>query len=109
MPQPGMPLRSFRERNSVDTSSKRKRVDVRRSRGPTRCGFELVCDRQTVNIGLHDWLFDFDNEEDVKRLHGAVLAMAKEPAAAKDTAATAKQFVEQRQRETIEILERVTS
>jgi polysaccharide pyruvyl transferase WcaK-like protein len=61
------------------------------------------------DIGLDDWLFDFDNEEDVKRLPGAVLAMAKEPAAAKDTAATAKQFVEQRQRETIEILERVTS
>jgi polysaccharide pyruvyl transferase WcaK-like protein len=56
------------------------------------------------DIGLQDWLFDFDNEDDVKRLPGAVLAMAKDAAAAKEKAATAKQFVEQRQRETMQVL-----
>ena len=64
---------------------------------------------QTVNIGLDDWLFNFDDEEDVKRLPGAVLAMAKEPAAAKAKAATAKRYVEQRQQATMAILKRVTS
>lgn len=56
------------------------------------------------DIGLGDWLFDFDNEADVRRLPAAVLAMAKDPNDAKATAATAKHFVEQRQRETMEQL-----
>lgn len=56
------------------------------------------------DIGLGDWLFDFDNEEDVKRMPAAVLALAKDPAAAKEKAAKARRFVEQRQRETMEIL-----
>jgi polysaccharide pyruvyl transferase WcaK-like protein len=56
------------------------------------------------DIGLGDWLFDFDNAADVKRMPAVVLALAKDPAAAKEKAAKARQFVEQRQRETMEIL-----
>ena len=56
------------------------------------------------DIGLGDWLFDFDNEDDVKRMPGTVLAMAKDPAAAKAKAATARSFVEKRQKETMAVL-----
>lgn len=58
------------------------------------------------DIGLGEWLFDFDQEEDVKRLPGAVLAMAKDPAMAKETAAKGRAFVEQRQRETMAVVKR---
>jgi polysaccharide pyruvyl transferase WcaK-like protein len=56
------------------------------------------------DIGLDDWLFDFDNEDDVQRLPQAVLAIAKNPGAAKQKAAMAMSFVEQRQAATIQIL-----
>ena len=58
------------------------------------------------DIGLGDWLFDFDNEDDVKRLPAAVLEMAKEPVAAKAKAEEARRFVVQRQRETIQVLQK---
>ncbi len=58
------------------------------------------------DIGLGDWLFDFDNEDEIKRLVPAVLAMAKDPAAAKAKAAKARAFVQQRQRETMAELKR---
>jgi Polysaccharide pyruvyl transferase len=45
------------------------------------------------DIGLGDWLFDFDQEDQVKKLVPAVLAMAKDPAAAKAMAAKAREFV----------------
>jgi len=45
------------------------------------------------DIGLGDWLFDFDKEDEVKKLVPAVLAMAKDPAAAKAKAAKAREFV----------------
>ncbi|GDY21032.1 polysaccharide pyruvyl transferase [Verrucomicrobiota bacterium] len=45
------------------------------------------------DIGLGDWLFDFDKEEDRAKLVPAVLAMAKDPAAAKAKAAKAREFV----------------
>jgi len=45
------------------------------------------------DIGLGDWLFDFDNEADVKAMPGAVLAMAKNPVAAKAKAAAAASSV----------------
>jgi polysaccharide pyruvyl transferase WcaK-like protein len=57
------------------------------------------------DIGLGDWLFDFDNEDDVQRLPAAVLAMAKDPKAAQAKAAEARRFVERRQRETMAELE----
>lgn len=56
------------------------------------------------DIGLKDWLFDFDNEDDVKRLPETVLAMAKDPIAAKEKAMKAKAFVEQRQKDTMKTL-----
>jgi hypothetical protein len=56
------------------------------------------------DIGLGDWLFDFDQEADLSRLVPAVLAMAKNPVAAKAKAAQARKFVEKRQRETMQVL-----
>jgi len=53
------------------------------------------------DIGLGDWLFNFDDEADLPRLAPAVLALAKDPAAAQVRAAKARGFVQQRQRETI--------
>ena len=44
-------------------------------------------------IGLGDWLFDFDKEEERAKLVPAVLAMAKDPVAAKAKAAQAREFV----------------
>jgi hypothetical protein len=58
------------------------------------------------DIGLGDWLFDFDKEGETGRLPDAVLAMAKDPAAAKAKAATGRLAVEKRQRETMAVLER---
>lgn len=49
------------------------------------------------DIGLGDWLFDMDDETQVKRIVPTVLAMAKDPVAAKAKAAKANAFVRQRQ------------
>ncbi|TXT23535.1 MAG: hypothetical protein FD138_3213 [Planctomycetota bacterium] len=56
------------------------------------------------DIGLGDWLFDLDVDADVTRLVPAVLAIAKDPAAAKAKAAKAREFVRQRQREMVQRL-----
>ncbi len=72
----------------------------------------IVCrfDEQTSkgimwrDIGLGDWLFDFDREDDCQRLPQAVVDLARNPTAARDKAAQAKQFVEQRQRESMQVL-----
>ncbi|MCP5550970.1 MAG: polysaccharide pyruvyl transferase family protein [Akkermansiaceae bacterium] len=53
------------------------------------------------DIGLGDWLFDLDNDDEVKRVVPAVLAMARDPAAAKAKAAEALAYVKKRQRETM--------
>lgn len=45
------------------------------------------------DIGIGDWLFDFDREEEVGRLVPAVLAIARDPAAAKVKADRARAFV----------------
>ena len=58
------------------------------------------------DIGLADWLFDFDQEDDLKRLVPAVRAIAQDPAAARAKAAKARAFVQQRQRETMAELKR---
>lgn len=50
------------------------------------------------DIGLGEWLFDFDNEADVKRLPEVALAMAKDPAAAKAKVAKALEVVHARQK-----------
>jgi hypothetical protein len=56
------------------------------------------------DIGLGDWLFDVDREEERRRIASGVLAMAQDPAAARAKAARARQFVEQRQSETMKAL-----
>jgi len=58
------------------------------------------------DIGLGDWLFDFDNEADVRRMPGVVLAMAKDPAGAKQKAGAARAFVRERQLEAMTELRR---
>ena len=58
------------------------------------------------DIGLGDWLFDMDNEQDIARYASTVLAMAKDPKAAKAKAAKARKFVEQRQRETMSLVKK---
>jgi hypothetical protein len=58
------------------------------------------------DIGLGEWLFDFDQEGEIKGLVPAVLAMAKEPAAAQAKVAKAQEFVKRRQRETMEVVRR---
>jgi hypothetical protein len=58
------------------------------------------------DIGLNEWLFDLDKEDELKRVVPAVLAVAKDPAAAKEKAAKAREFVLKRQKETMEIVGR---
>ena len=56
------------------------------------------------DIGLGDWLFNMDSEDDKKKVAAAVLAMAKNPTAAKTKAGKALEFVQRRQRETMAVL-----
>jgi polysaccharide pyruvyl transferase WcaK-like protein len=49
------------------------------------------------DIGLGEWLFDFDNEEAIRGLVPAVLALAKDPAAAKLKALKARALVHEKQ------------
>lgn len=56
------------------------------------------------DIGLDEWLFDLDKEEELQRVVPTVLAMAKDPAAARAKAAKAREFVEKRQRETMAVV-----
>jgi polysaccharide pyruvyl transferase WcaK-like protein len=53
------------------------------------------------DIGLGEWLFDLDNDEEHKGIVPAVLEMAKNPAGARAKVAKAMEFVHQRQRETM--------
>lgn len=56
------------------------------------------------DIGLSGWLFDLDKEEDVLRVAPAALDMARNPTAARQTAARALAFVHKRQRETMAVV-----
>lgn len=58
------------------------------------------------DIGLGEWLFDFDREDEVKQMPGAALAMAKDPAAAKAKAVRARDFVSQRFNESMTVLKK---
>lgn len=58
------------------------------------------------DIGLSDWLFNMDVESEVQGIVPAVLKMAKNPEWAKQKAAKARAFVEQRQAETMAVLKR---
>lgn len=56
------------------------------------------------DIGLGDWLFDLDEPKDHERIAPTVLAMATDPAGAKERAAKAREFVEHRLQETMGVL-----
>ncbi len=58
------------------------------------------------DIGLGDWLFDMDSEEDRKKVAAAVLALAKDPVGAKAKAAKGREFVQRRQLETLNKLKK---
>ena len=60
-----------------------------------------------IDIGLSDWLFDFDNDDERKAFPAAVLAMAKDFATARAKAAKGREFVEQRQRDMVSALKMV--
>ncbi len=53
------------------------------------------------DIGLGEWLFDMDNEAEIPGIVPAVLALAKDPATAKAKAMKARDFVQQRQSESM--------
>lgn len=70
------------------------------------CRFEEQTSKGAMwrDIGLNEWLFDMDTPSDVAKIVPAVLAMAKDPKAAKAKVAKAQKFVEKRQRETMGVL-----
>lgn len=56
------------------------------------------------DIGLGEWLFNLDEASEIPGIVPAVLALAKDPAAAKEKAIKAGAFILQRQRETMQTL-----
>jgi polysaccharide pyruvyl transferase WcaK-like protein len=58
------------------------------------------------DIGLGDWLFDLDQPDELARVPAAALALAADPTAAREKAAKARAFVQQRQRETMAVVSR---
>ena len=56
------------------------------------------------DIGLPEWLFNLDEASEISGIVPAVLALAKDPVAAKAKAMNAKAFVMQRQRDTLQTL-----
>ncbi len=58
------------------------------------------------DIGLGDWLFDFDQEADLAKVAPAVLSLAKDPKLAREKAAKARDVVKGKQKETMGILSR---
>ena len=56
------------------------------------------------DIGLGDWLLDFDNEKDLERLTPLVLSLLTDSKAAAAKVAKARAFVQQRQRETMAVV-----
>ena len=56
------------------------------------------------DIGLNEWLFDFDRDDELTKFVPTVLALAKDPSAARAKAALARERVNQRQREMVATL-----
>lgn len=56
------------------------------------------------DIGLGDWLFDLDNEDEVEQIPDTVIAMATDIEGSREKVATAAAFVAKRQAETTGIL-----
>lgn len=70
------------------------------------CRFEEQTSKGLMwrDIGLGDWLFDMDKEDEVARIVPTVLSLAKDPAAAKEKAAKAQAFVNKRFSETMAVV-----
>ena len=58
------------------------------------------------DIGLGDWLFDMDSEDEKKKVAAAVLALATNPLAAKTKALNAREFVLKKQAETMAVVKK---
>ena len=58
------------------------------------------------DIGLGDWLFDFDVPAEAAAMPAAVLALARDPAAAGRRAEAARAYVRDRFRTTMEVVSR---
>jgi polysaccharide pyruvyl transferase WcaK-like protein len=58
------------------------------------------------DIGLGDWLFDFDREEDRARLPAAVLEMVRDQGSARAKVEKAQAIVQRRQRESMQFVAR---
>lgn len=58
------------------------------------------------DIGLGDWLFDFDEEQDLERLTPTVLSVLRDPSGTRARVARARASVEDRQRESMAVLRR---
>ncbi len=58
-------------------------------------------------IGLDSWLFDFDCEADIERYVPTVLDVAMHPEESRQIAGKARAFVNERQRETMEVIKRI--
>jgi polysaccharide pyruvyl transferase WcaK-like protein len=56
------------------------------------------------DIGLGEWLLDFDEEKDLDRLTPLVLSLVNNPETTRARVAKARAFVEQRQRETMAVV-----
>jgi hypothetical protein len=56
------------------------------------------------DIGLREWLFNLDETSEIPGIVPAVLALAKDPVTAKAKAVSARGFVMQRQRDTMQTL-----
>jgi hypothetical protein len=56
------------------------------------------------DIGLGDWLFDFDNANETAQLVPTLLRIISDPTAAKERVAIAQAYVARRQRETMQIV-----
>lgn len=61
------------------------------------------------DIGLGDWLFDMDKEDEVARIVPTVLAMAKDPATARSMAAKGRENVLKRQQETMAVVKQFST
>lgn len=61
------------------------------------------------DIGLEDWLFDFDDESQVARVAPTVMKIVQNPVESRAQAAKARKFVAQKQAEGINTLKRALS
>jgi hypothetical protein len=56
------------------------------------------------DIGLQDWIFEMDEEKDGARIAASTVAIARDPAAAREKVKKTQEFIRQRQRETVGVL-----